>query len=362
MTGEPDEARRIVRSLSFHADYVCQNSGVCCGSGWDIAVERPIHLTLRSRLHKSQVRLPHGPDGFQPMADPPADCDVSFRIHASGSCWFRDNEASRCAVHRAFGEAALPSACRQFPRVCLLEPEQVSVSLSHYCPTAADLLFRDMEEFAIVDHPSGFPGCHSLEGLDARDSCSPLLRPRVLLGFDGLRAFEGHAVRALSRDDVWKGLATIQAAVDDISTWTPMRGDLVTQIPAAFAARDGMESFAPKAQDPRSILLASIPPGAPGNAALPDFLPVTQTFSRASDLALRRYVAARLFGAWVMFQGEGLHVVSRYLALCLNSALLFEAARPRDEPERTRFKEAVRSADLWLVHHCDPELLASNLR
>ena len=47
----------------------------------------------------------------------------------------------RCAVHRQLGRETLPSACRDFPRVVTLTPLGVSITLSHYCPTAAGMLF-----------------------------------------------------------------------------------------------------------------------------------------------------------------------------------------------------------------------------
>ncbi len=58
---------------------------------------------------------------------------------AHGRCVFHD-PAGRCAIHSALGHDALPVACRQFPRVSVTDPRGVSVTLSHYCPTAAALL------------------------------------------------------------------------------------------------------------------------------------------------------------------------------------------------------------------------------
>ena len=197
-----------VRSLSFPADYACQNSGICCSSAWEVAVKERVELALRPRLSGASLRLPHGPNGFRPMIDPPNGCTSRLRRHEpSGSCWFHDGVARLCAVHREFGESALPSACRQFPRICVLEPGVVSVSLSHYCPTAAAMLFRLSADFDVVAEAPAFPGSWPYEGLDAREAYPPFLRHGVILGFDGLRAFEASAVEALRGNDVYLGLA-----------------------------------------------------------------------------------------------------------------------------------------------------------
>ena len=71
-------------------------------------------------------------------ADEPAETPTLLAT-AHGRCVFHD-PAGRCAIHSALGHDALPLACRQFPRVSVTDPRGVSVTLSHYCPTAAALL------------------------------------------------------------------------------------------------------------------------------------------------------------------------------------------------------------------------------
>ena len=294
------------------------------------------------------------------MAKPPSGCRSAFRRTASGVCWFRDADRRDCAIHREFGEVCLASACRQFPRIAVLEPHQVSVSLSHYCPTAAALLFDPAPDFALVDRPIAFPANWPFEGLDARTADSPLLRPGVLLGFDGLRTLESEAVSLFSAPGVREGLGRFCSAVAQIREWTPARGAVPDLVIAAFqeAARSTPRLTEP--EDPRSILVRSIPPGS-RIPELPEFSPSKRALSPAVDLALRRYLAARLIAGWILFQGEDLASVGTYLQLCLATVLLFEGARDIAGPEPSRWLEAIRSADLWLVHYCDPELLAKNL-
>ena len=359
-------AHRIVRCLSFHAAYSCQDSGVCCGSRWEIQVEPKLERRLRSVLQASSARLPNGPDGFLPPA--PSRCGVSqatLRLATdSGACWFRDQTARRCSIHREFGQEALPSACRHFPRICVLEPHVVSVSLSHYCPTAVGLLFGPPADFAVIQEPTAFPTTWLFEGLDASAAYPPFLRPGVLLGFDGLRSFENASVALLNEGNVEDGLSRFGAAVETLRGWTPSSGSLLNQIPRAFeAARAGLVAH-PARVDPREMLRRALPSGIPGDPVLPEArieLPA-RPLSGIPDLAMRRYLASRLIAAWIMFQGDDLRTVARYLRLCFETAILFASVRSSAEPEEVRWREAIRNADLWIIHYCDPDLLAENLR
>ena len=367
-SGGGEAAREIpaVRALSFHANYRCENTGVCCSSGWEIAVEMDVEVRLTALLAGAPGHLPNGPDGFRLMADPPTRCESSLRkLDSTGACWFRDDPGRACAIHRNHGEAVLPSACRQFPKVCVLEPGVVSVSLSHYCPTAAGLLFGPPTDFRLVSDPGAFPGDWPFEGLDARDAYPPFLRPGVLLGFDGLRTFEDQAVAVLAGEALGRALAILESAVEGVRSWTMEAGPLCELMPGAFAraAREATQAKTqPRATDPRAVLLSAVTAGTTPNAELPDFRAASTTVSALADLALRKYLASRLIAAWIAFQGDDLRQVVRYLRLCLDTVLLFESARSPAESDAIRWKEAIRSTDLWILHHCDPELLARNLR
>lgn len=360
MSGEARGRVHLVRCLSSHADYACRNTGVCCSSGWEIAVEKTVELRLASRLPLQAAQFPNGPDGLVPMSSPPSGCQSAFRQTASGTCWFRDAERCDCAIHRELGEDSLASACRQFPRIVVLEPHQVSVSLSHYCPTAAGLLFDSDPDFTLVDRPRAFPARWPFEGLDVRTAYSPLLRPGVLLGFDGLRSLEAEAVRLFSAPGVREGLTRFGWAMERVREWTPGMGAVPDLVIAAFQEAAQTTPRLNEPEDPRSILVRSIPPGS-SVPDLPDFNPSTRALSPPVDLALRRYLAARLIAGWIVFQGDDLETVGAYLRLCLATVLLFEGARDIAEPEPGRWLEAIRSADLWLLHYCDPELVAKNL-
>ena len=363
MDVEPRGEPPLVRCLSFHGNYKCRNTGICCSSAWEIAVETDVEVRLSAVIAQDPRHLPNGPNGFRPMADPPTGCTSALRrVDSTGSCWFRDEPARACAIHRNFGLETLPSACRHFPRVCLLEPGVVSVSLSHYCPTAATLLFDDSKDFELVAGPPAFPSDWPFEGLDVRGAYPPFLRPGVLLGFDGLRAFEDRAVAVLSREPLWEALATIEAAVESARAWTVGAGPLCELVADSFLYPRRDSGDERRVADPRGILLAALTEMTTPMVGLPDFRPGPPAVSSMVDLALRKYLASRLIAAWITFQGDDLRSVVRYLRLCLDTVFLFESARGPEESDAVRWKEAVRHADLWILHYCDPDRLVRNLR
>jgi hypothetical protein len=125
-------------------------------------------------------------------------------------------------VHRRLGPEALPSACRQFPRVVTLTPLGASVTLSHYCPTAAGLLFRDDVPLAIVSDAPAFPPSWPYDGLAARDALPPLARPGVLMSWPSHARFEAHAVATLAREELTPeaALAVLGATAERLRSWS----------------------------------------------------------------------------------------------------------------------------------------------
>lgn len=132
--------------LNFHLPYACRHSGACCQAGWPIPVEPE-----RARLIRKGEWLDEG--GILPRTE-------------SGACVFHDGH---CTVyeHR-------PLSCVHFPYVCMIDPRGVHVTLSHYCPTAAALLFEHRGPIEVVEGPPPVPLLEIPEGLDARESLPPM--------------------------------------------------------------------------------------------------------------------------------------------------------------------------------------------
>ena len=52
-----------IYSLSIHADYQCEHSGVCCTSDWDVAAELPIYRSLDQAMAAGRLVAPAIPAG-----------------------------------------------------------------------------------------------------------------------------------------------------------------------------------------------------------------------------------------------------------------------------------------------------------
>lgn len=263
--------------LDFHARYRCRHAGACCRAGWTIPFE----------------------DGTVAARDP------------AGACTFLD-ASGLCAIHRDGGVHQLPVTCRMFPRVVLHDARGTFVSLSHFCPTAARLLFDARGETTIVEAPAALVDIGDLDGLDARGEWPPLLRRGLLMDPASYGAWERRAISLLTRGSALPAdrLAALGAATAAIAQWIPG-----SPVPLESAVGTAFDT------------LATIPP-APAD-------PV--------DAAVSRWLAARLFGAWTAYQGDGLAATLLYLRQCLET-FTREVAMDGDA------FEAIRRSDLRVVH------------
>lgn len=242
-----------------------------------------------------------------------------------GRCTFLEQDAGgthACEIHRVGGHAALPLTCRMFPRIVLHDLRGTFISLSHFCPTAVSMLFDATTPVAIVDAPAALAGADALDGLNARDVWPPLLRSGLMMDLDSFATWERLAVELLVRDGVAprESLVELQAATTAICAWTPS-----APVPLEHAVRDAFARIVPK-----TVALAAFEP------------------------AVKRWLAARLFGTWIAYQGDGLTTIVRYLRACLD-AFSIELARDANP------REAIRRADHLVVHESSSQQLANLL-
>jgi Fe-S-cluster containining protein len=350
--------------LSFHAPYACRSTGACCSSGWPIPVEPPIARRVRDGLGSGRLALPVRSRARDPI-------DGELLVHdAQGRCAFFDDQRGRlCAIHRDLGHDGLPSACRHFPRIALLRDGGVWLTLSHYCPTAASLLFEASAPVTIVEDAPRFPPAREYEGLDVRGAAPPLLRPGVLMGQQAYERFERHCVETLCRGDLGAeaALARLTALAESLRTWTPASGELddvlqerrredigaVVGPPAEVSWADAIAAV------PEGLVAPSLPAGWRDDEARW----VAVSWTRHTDVACR-YLAARAFASWCAFQGDGLRTTLRALWTAL-SVLRVECARGCAEAGRPLdallLKQAIRRSDLLLAHLVAPDRLARRL-
>ena len=297
--------------LNFHLGYACQHSGVCCTSGWPIPVERDRVIPIQSLAARADESW------LVPADDAPAEVAGHLALDPDGHCVFH---GSGCAVH-----AARPASCAHFPFICLIDARGVHVTLSHYCPTAASMLFDDTGPLAIVAGPPPVPGFAVPEGLDARDSLPPLETPNRLMTFDAFTAWERTAI---------------------------------AEVPVPVPPAVSIDRF--------ECVRRSVPPPWSWPEAPPDFALQWQVLvaARWPEFAavVRRYRAAKIFASWAAYQGDGRLAVIR-LADLADAALRVEAVRQCLQAGRALdaelLKQAVRRTDLLLVHYADGRVLSS---
>jgi hypothetical protein len=297
--------------LSLHVPYACRHSGACCSSRWPIPIER-------SRVAAVQALRPDT-HWLVPAEGAPPDVAGLLAVSASGHCVFhRDG----CEIQRAYGAPAMPSACQHFPREVLIDGRGVFVTLSHFCPTAADLLFDHEGPIEIVEGPPAVPGGEP-EGLDARDVLPPLLTAGVLMDPEGYSAWEAHMVRVLGADDGRTPEAAVAQLAADLATlqrWRPRGSSLAAE--AARLAGEQEAAVAVLSDRPQS--------GARTREEM------------EANRVIRRYLAARAFASWMAYQGGGLSAIVASLRFALKVL--------REEMTRRPLRGAIRETDLQILH------------
>jgi hypothetical protein len=319
--------------LAFHAAYACREVGRCCTSGWPIPVEAPQLDAARSAIASGRLVPTTTADPFVASSEPGGPIWLAA---ADSVCAFhRPDGAQRCGLQRALGHAALPLACRQFPRVTLEDPRGPSITLSHYCPTAASCL--EEGAIAIVDDGPGFPAGGEYVGLDARHALPPRLRPDMLMDWDSWWEWERLSVAAIATaPSPAQAVARLHAAVEHARTWTPDEGPLTARVRDAFA-----RPVATPPAERAAVRVGEVLATVPGHEHPPT--PVPSAGGPLSPDATRRFLAAHAFANWTAHLGPGLRTWRRSIETA--HAFVIGGWTAGD-------------ADLWLRHLTDPTALA----
>ncbi len=313
--------------LNFHLPYRCHHSLACCSSGWPIPIEHGRAKTLEDEIAAGRVHSLQTP-WLKPHPDASDEMAGTLAVGPSGRCVFladpalkagsRQPRAGSCGVY-----SHRPLSCVHFPYVCLIDQRGVHVTLSHYCPTAASLLFDHSGPIEIVEGPSPVRDVEIPEGLDARESLPPLASPARLMTFDEFSAWEREAIDDMgakgamsangARSTDWRLFEFARASVPPPLSWPAIPVDM---------ARHWSERVAP---------------------AWESMAPV-----------INRYLAARLFASWQAYLGDGPPTILRGVAMA-EAVLRVESVRQCVHTNRTLdaslLKEAIRQTDLLLVHY-----------
>lgn len=361
-----------VFALSIHADYRCRHSGACCTADWDVPVEVHVYRHLVDALSAGRLRPVASVGGapFITVPDLPDDAAAMLARTPHGDCAFFHRESGLCIVHRDLGEPALPSTCRHFPRIAVRDRRGTFITLSHFCPTAASLLFRDDVPLEVVEAPPALPPADYGGLRVGEDAWPPLLHPRMLMDLEGYSAWERHMVQRCA--DTSRApesiVATLLRDASVLRAWTPAAGALVDAI--ARLPAGAVDAAPPLTLDESLRLYQEVitavpddlkpPPDVDGLAAVytDDVRPVWHTLQAPLD----RFLAAKAFASWTAYQGRGVLAIVRGLEAAL-AIVRVEAARQCRDAGRPLdadlLREAFRAADFLLNHLAVGEDLAA---
>jgi Fe-S-cluster containining protein len=355
-----------VFALSIHADYQCRHSGACCTADWDVPVELPLYRTLDEALTSARL-APAAPadEGDPPLiveAELPEDAAAMVARTPTGDCVFYHRHSGLCVIHRDLGEPMLPATCRHFPRLAVRDARGTSISLTHYCPTAAASLFRDDVPVEIVEGPRAFPEA-DYEGLVVtEDDWPPLLRPDVLADAASYAAWERHMVArcvdpALSPERV---IATLERDARTVRAVKPVSSGAIARaianLPACGVAA-GVAETLERSLAHLAVVIAAVPEEWRPE---PDTRDLDKVYVRDVrphwsrwNAPLKRYLAAKAFASWTAYQGRGFLTIVQGIDAAL-ALVRVEAARQCRDAGRALdaalLQEAFRQADFALNH------------
>lgn len=361
-----------VYALSFHADYKCRHSGACCTADWDVPVELPIYRSLEDavtagRLQVAPAASPLAPFIVEP--DLPDDAAAMIERTDRGDCVFFERGTHLCVVHRDMGESALPATCRHFPRVAVRDTRGTFITLSHFCPTAAGMLFRDDVETRIVEGPPAFPPM-DYDGLVVADEdLPPLLGPRMLMDGEGYTAWERHMVARCSDGDTLPEsvMATLWRDARILRRWTPETQPLAAAVaalpsePAVASEHANLETSLAAYREAMTAVPDDLKPAPDEDGLDAAFDARVRPAWRTFTGPLNRYLAAKAFASWTAYQGRGILAIVRGLEVALALVRVEASRQCRDHArtlDRDLLLEAIRSADFVLNHLAVGEDLA----
>jgi Fe-S-cluster containining protein len=352
-----------VFALSIHADYKCQNSGVCCSTGWDVPVEVPIYHSLQEALAAGLLHTSPDAGSRHPFIvepDLPEDVGAMFEVTDEGRCVFFDRSDHLCIVHRDLGDEALAATCRHFPRIAVRDQRGTSITLSHFCPTAASMLFRDVP-VRIVEHPPAFPPS-DYEGLVVeQDAFPPLLTPSMLMDLDGYGAWERHMVAGFAETARQPEivLATLMRDARILAKWRPggpTLVDAVAALPSDVVAADipaTLESGLARHREVVAAMPEDLRPESDESDLDESYRQLVRGVWNEFRAPMNRYLAAKAFASWSAYQGRGIATIVRGLEAAL-AVVRVEASREcrnaGHELDAALLLQALRSADFALNH------------
>lgn len=352
-----------MRLLALHAGYGCRHRGVCCTEPWAIPVDDVRRGRLVSALSRGSLRPSHTTSAFFEAAEG-IDADSNVVVGRTGrDCVFFEQDQGRlCAIHRDVGHDVLPVACQHFPRVVVVDPRGVTLSLSHVCPTAGELLVADVNPWnRIVHHGRVVTEGMQWAGLDARESLPPQVHASLLWDWDSMTAFEEGALDVLGGMSPERALGAIADVANELA-----RHEGRELRPRVLDAFDRVRTAQPLVPD--VLGLTALAEGCARDGSLVDAAPgdvdLTATAAPWASVAapVSRYLAARLIASAVPYHALDVRVWSGWLQAAysvLRSA--FARRVTAAGSSHAALQAAAADADRLLVHRIHAARFASSL-
>jgi Fe-S-cluster containining protein len=361
-----------VYALSIHADYRCRHSGECCSTGWDVPVELSFYRSLTQAMERGRLAMSPAADNTTAfIVDPelPDEAAAIFERTRDGHCVFFEPGPNLCIVHRDLGFDALPSTCRHFPRIAVRDARGTFIALSHFCPTAASLLFREDVPLGVVADPPAFPP-GDYDGLTvAATDLPPLLHPHMLMDGDSYSAWERHLVARCALDRSPESiLATMMRDARALAAWSPGEAslaDAIARLPLDYVEAPPDATLA-QSLELYAVVIAAVPDDLKPEPDEDGLAPAFERFVAANWLNFRaplaRFIAAKSFATWTAYQGRGVATIVRGIESAV-ALVRVEAARlcrdARRPLDAALLLEAFRGADFALNHLAVGEDLAT---
>jgi hypothetical protein len=208
-----------------------------------------------------------------------------------------------------------------------------------------------------------------MEGMDATAALPPLVRPGVLCDLDGYAAWERACIAVFAQPGTGfqQALDYVADATERVRHWQPGTCSLSEQVEIAFREARHERGADPHAQNRTMNTLRSISDGSVGGdlagieGCSGRWVDLVSPSAEWFDVAVRNFLAARVFGNWVAYQGRGLRSIVEWLRTCaaaVRHLLLRQALASRSAPTRSDLLEAFRMADLLLLHAIDTQTFA----
>jgi len=141
---------RTIVGMQYMAEFSCLGGRCetdCCTEGFNIPYSRSDYEELERVSAGSDVMRSRVLSAFD--MDVPAGFFAFLKMNENGLCPFLSSD-KLCEIHASFGDGAIGSVCRTYPRVINVMGDRAEVSGTLSCPEVARRLFLGLEPMKFI--------------------------------------------------------------------------------------------------------------------------------------------------------------------------------------------------------------------